>query len=100
MSDQDPYTAARSAAGRIGGQALYLAAGVADTVLERAEAAARAMRGLAARSDLADLVEDGLSSLTARGRIAVRRVSQTPETNMEHLARRAAAHADAAGADA
>jgi hypothetical protein len=100
MQEQDPYSAAREMAGQFGGRAVYLAAGLADTALERVESTARALRGLSGRSDLGGLFGDGLDSLAARGEIAVKRVARTSPPHMEYLAQRAAARMRADAADA
>lgn len=76
---------------------LYLVAGLADAVLERANDAARTVLR---RADLTELVDDGLESLTTRGKIAVDRVSQSVPAHMERLAQRAAARRRSPDADA
>lgn len=76
--------------GALGEQVLHIAAGLSDLALEQAENAARTMRSLLRRSDLRDLVEDGLGSLAARGDLAIKRTAPSREPHMEFLARRAA----------
>jgi hypothetical protein len=82
------------------GRAWYVAAGIADTVLERAEGAARSLRGALRRSDLSDLVADGVADLASRGRIATARVTQSSGPHIEQVAQRAAARLRSDGADA
>jgi hypothetical protein len=88
--------------GRRSDEAVLLAAGAVDLVLEQAEGALRRVRSLLGRSDLGELARDARRDLVARGRNSgldpVRAVSAPP--HLELLARRARARVDRAGADA
>ncbi|GAA2247788.1 hypothetical protein GCM10010232_38810 [Streptomyces amakusaensis] len=83
--------------GQVGGrradEAVLLAAGVADLVLEQAESALRRVRGLLGRSDLSELAADARRDLLARGRNSGLDTSAfaPQEAHLELLARRAKA---------
>nr|WP_190126629.1 hypothetical protein [Streptomyces inusitatus] len=91
-------------AGEVGGrradEAVLLAAGVADLVLEQAEGALRRVRGLLGRSDLSELAADARRDLVARGRNSGLDTSAfaLSEAHLELLARRAQARVRREGA--
>ncbi|MET9294679.1 polyprenyl synthetase [Streptomyces sp. NPDC003077] len=69
--------------------AALLAVGIADLVFERLRHAADRGQLLLRRSDLRDLLADGMSELRARGELASRRVTPSTENYLEVMARRA-----------
>ncbi|OKI03425.1 hypothetical protein A6A06_39425 [Streptomyces sp. CB02923] len=75
-----------------------LAVGIADFALERLRDAADRGRHLLHRSDLRDLLADGLNDLRARGELASRRVTPDTGNHLEVMACRAAQRAAAADA--
>ncbi|MFH9424202.1 hypothetical protein [Streptomyces sp. NPDC017529] len=78
--------------------AALLAVGIADLALERLRHAADRGQQLLRRSDLRDLLADGMNDLRARGELASRRVTPDTENYLEVMARRAAKRAGAAEA--
>jgi hypothetical protein len=84
------------------GQVGLLALGAVDLVLDQVRQAADRGQGAVRRSDLRELVEDGLQDLKVRGELASRRVAASDSENyLELMARRAidrTARADAASA--
>ncbi|MFI8372317.1 polyprenyl synthetase [Streptomyces sp. NPDC085466] len=83
-------------------QALLLAAGLADLVVETIGGAAGSLRSLLGRADAADLAQDAAADLRARGRLALDRLTPDRDgaaglAHMEVLAREAAARRAAAG---
>ncbi|MEV5595283.1 polyprenyl synthetase [Streptomyces sp. NPDC052496] len=76
-------------------QVLLLAAGAADLVLDQVRQAADRGQGLLRRSDLRDLLADGVNELRARGELASRRVTPETENYLELMARRAVRRAGA-----
>ncbi|MFF0484656.1 polyprenyl synthetase [Streptomyces sp. NPDC004435] len=84
-------------------QALLLAAGLADLVVEAIGGAAGSLRSLLGRSDSADLARDAAADLRARGRLALDRLAPDGDgagglAHMEVLAREAVARRAAAPA--
>lgn len=75
-----------------------LAVGIADVALERLRRAADRGQQLLRRSDLRELVADGVDDLRARGELASRRVAPDTENYLEVMACRAAKRAGAAEA--
>lgn len=75
-----------------------LAVGIADLALERLRHAADRGQQLLRRSDLRDLLADGMNDLRARGELASHRVTPDTENYLEVMARRAAKRAGAAEA--
>ncbi|MFK8850754.1 polyprenyl synthetase [Streptomyces sp. Ac-502] len=73
-----------------------LAVGLADAALERLRRAADRGRQLLRRSDLRELVADGVHDLRARGELASRRVTPDTENYLEVMACRAVKRAQAA----
>ncbi|MFE6228995.1 MULTISPECIES: hypothetical protein [unclassified Streptomyces] len=85
------------------GQALLLAAGVADLVVGAVGTAAGTLRSLLGRADAGDIAQDAAADLRARGRIALDRLTPSGDgtgglAHMEVLAREAAARRAAAAA--
>ncbi|WP_318211781.1 MULTISPECIES: polyprenyl synthetase [unclassified Streptomyces] len=81
-------------AGRRGGageQAVLLVAGLADLAVGTLGSALGAVRGLARRSDTAELVAEAERDLTARGRLVLDRYAAAPPAHLEVLARHALA---------
>ncbi|MFF2780474.1 polyprenyl synthetase [Streptomyces sp. NPDC058052] len=77
-------------------QALLLAAGLADLVVDTIGGAAGSLRSLLGRSDSADLAHDAAADLRARGRLALDRLGPGRDgtgglAHMEVLAREALA---------
>ncbi|WP_157855812.1 hypothetical protein [Streptomyces aureocirculatus] len=67
-----------------------LALGAVDLVLDQLRQAAAGGQGAARRSDLRELVADGMRDLKARGELASRRVAAADSDNyLELMARRA-----------
>ncbi|WP_411111667.1 polyprenyl synthetase [Streptomyces sp. c-19] len=76
-------------AGRHGGpagQAVLLAAGLADVAVSALGSALGAVRGLAHRSDAAELVAEAERDLAARGRLVLDRCTTVPPAHLEVLA--------------
>lgn len=76
-------------AGRHGGpagQAVLLAAGLADVAVSALGSALSAVRGLAHRSDAAELVAEAERDLAARGRLVLDRYTAVPPAHLEVLA--------------
>ncbi|MFE5943972.1 polyprenyl synthetase [Streptomyces sp. NPDC056480] len=74
-----------------GEQAVLLAAGLADVAVSTLGSALGVVRGLARRSDAAELVSDAERDLTARGRLVLDRYAAAPPAHLEILARQALA---------
>ncbi|MEV4940436.1 polyprenyl synthetase [Streptomyces zaomyceticus] len=77
-------------AGRRGGpgeQAVLLVAGLADVAVGTLGSALGVVRGLARRSDTAELVSEAERDLTARGRLVLDRYASVPPAHLEVLAR-------------
>ncbi|MFI2235917.1 hypothetical protein [Streptomyces chrestomyceticus] len=66
-----------------------LAVGLADVVLERLRHAAEQGQQLLRRSDLRELLADGVNDLRARGELASRRATPDTENYLEVMASRA-----------
>ncbi|MGW1934390.1 polyprenyl synthetase [Streptomyces sp. NPDC001919] len=77
--------------GSSGEQAVLLAAGLADIAAGALGSALGAVRGLARRSDAAELVAEAERDLTARGRLVLDRYASAPPAHLEVLARHALA---------
>ncbi|MFJ4915501.1 MULTISPECIES: polyprenyl synthetase [unclassified Streptomyces] len=71
------------------GQAVLLAAGLADLAVSTLGTALGTVRGLLRRSDGAELAADAEHELTARGRLVLDRYAAVPPAHLEILARRA-----------
>ncbi|MFJ3590661.1 MULTISPECIES: polyprenyl synthetase [unclassified Streptomyces] len=71
------------------GQAVLLAAGLADLAVSTLGTALGTVRGLLRRSDGAELAADAERELTARGRLVLDRYAAAPPAHLEILARRA-----------
>ncbi|MFE4669219.1 hypothetical protein ACFRI7_28960 [Streptomyces sp. NPDC056716] len=71
------------------GQALLLAAGLADLAVSTLGTALGTVRGLLRRSDGAELAEQAERDLLARGRLALDRYTAAPPPHLEILARNA-----------
>ncbi|WP_199920456.1 hypothetical protein [Streptomyces katrae] len=67
-----------------------LAAGVADLALDQLRQSAERAQGVLRRSDLRDLLTDGVVELRKRGELATRRSGAGAENHLETMARRAA----------
>ncbi|MFH9725396.1 polyprenyl synthetase [Streptomyces sp. NPDC017254] len=77
-------------AGRRGGpgeQAVLLVAGLADVAVGTLGSAIGMVRGLARRSDTAELLTEAERDLTARGRLVLDRWATVPPAHLEVLAR-------------
>ncbi|KEF06582.1 MULTISPECIES: hypothetical protein [Streptomyces] len=70
-------------------QALLLAVGAADLVLDHVRQAAERGQGLLRRSDLRELLADGVDELRTRGELAARRVGPETDNYLELMACRA-----------
>jgi hypothetical protein len=83
----------REAGGRDGldGQAVLLAAGLADLTVSTLGSAVGTLRGLLRRSDTAELTAQAENELMARGRLALDRYAAAPPAHLEILARHAQA---------
>ncbi|MEV0844907.1 polyprenyl synthetase [Streptomyces sp. NPDC049954] len=79
------------ARGGLDGQAVLLAAGLADLAVSGLGSAFGAVRGLLRRSDAAELAAQAERDLTARGRLALDRYASAPPAHLETLARHALA---------
>ncbi len=87
-------------AGRRGGsdgQALLLAAGLADLAVSTVGSVLGTVRGLLRRSDAAELAADAENELATRGRLVLDRYAAVPPAHLEILARRALARKAAGG---
>ncbi|MFF1298056.1 MULTISPECIES: polyprenyl synthetase [unclassified Streptomyces] len=79
------------------GQALLLAAGLADLAVSTVGSVLGTVRGLLRRSDAAELAADTENELAARGRLVLDRYAAVPPAHLEILARRALARKAAGG---
>ncbi|KQX50063.1 MULTISPECIES: hypothetical protein [unclassified Streptomyces] len=70
-----------------GEQAVLLAAGLADVAVSTLGSALGLVRGLARRSDTAEMVADAEQDLMARGRLVRDRYAAVPPAHLEVLAR-------------
>ncbi|MDV9193064.1 polyprenyl synthetase [Streptomyces sp. SR27] len=70
-----------------GEQAVLLVAGLADVAVSTLGSALGLVRGLARRSDTAELVADAEQDLMARGRLVRDRYAAVPPAHLEVLAR-------------
>ncbi|KAA6212351.1 hypothetical protein CP973_23295 [Streptomyces albofaciens JCM 4342] len=70
-------------------QALLLAVGVADLVLDHVRQAAERGQGLLRRSDLREILADGVGELRTRGELATRRITPDTDNYLELMACRA-----------
>jgi hypothetical protein len=73
------------------GQAVLLAAGLADLTVSTLGSAVGTLRGLLRRSDTAELTAQAENELMARGRLALDRYAAAPPAHLEILARHAQA---------
>ncbi|MFD9486819.1 polyprenyl synthetase [Streptomyces sp. NPDC059991] len=73
------------------GQALLLAAGLADLAVSTLGSALGTVRGLLRRSDAAELASEAEHDLMARGRLLLDRYAAAPPAHLEVLARHALA---------
>jgi hypothetical protein len=69
------------------GQAVLLAAGLADLTVSTLGSAVGKLRGLLRRSDTAELTAQAENELMARGRLALDRYAAAPPAHLEILAR-------------
>ncbi|MFJ4283411.1 polyprenyl synthetase [Streptomyces massasporeus] len=83
--------------GGLDGQALLLAAGLADLAVGTVGSALGTVRGLLRRSDAEELAADAEHELVARGRLVLDRYTAVPPAHLEILARRALARKAAGG---
>ncbi|WP_434587312.1 polyprenyl synthetase [Streptomyces sp. A5-4] len=72
--------------GGLDGQALLLAAGLADLTVSTIGSALGAVRGLLRRSDAAELAAETEHDLMARGRLVLDRYAAVPSAHLEILA--------------
>ncbi|MEU9917455.1 polyprenyl synthetase [Streptomyces sp. NPDC051001] len=79
------------------GQALLLAAGLADLAVSTVGSVLGTVRGLLRRSDAAELAAGAENELAARGRLVLDRYAAVPPAHLEILARRALARKAAGG---
>jgi hypothetical protein len=79
------------------GQALLLAAGLADLAVSTVGSVLGTVRGLLRRSDAAELAADAENELAMRGRLVLDRYAAVPPAHLEILARRALARKAAGG---
>ncbi|MFI6375785.1 polyprenyl synthetase [Streptomyces sp. NPDC050546] len=79
------------------GQAVLLAAGLADLAVSTVSSAVGTVRGLLRRSDAVELAADAEHELVARGRLALDRYAAVPPAHLEILARHAQARRAAGG---
>jgi hypothetical protein len=77
--------------GGVDGQALLLAAGLADLVVSTVGSALWTVRGVLRRSDAAELAAEAEHDLMARGRLVLDRYAAAPPAHLEVLARHALA---------
>ncbi|UKY48525.1 polyprenyl synthetase [Streptomyces inhibens] len=68
------------------GQAMLLAAGLADLAVSTLGSAFGAVRGLLRRSDAAELAAEAEQDLVARGRLVLDRYASAPPAHLEVLA--------------
>lgn len=80
------------------GQAVLLAAGLADLAVSTAGSALGAVRGFLRRSDAAELATEAERDLMARGRLVLDRYAAPPPAHLEILARAAVERRAADGA--
>jgi hypothetical protein len=73
------------------GQAVLLAAGLADLTVSTLGSAVGKLRGLLRPSDTAELTAQAENELMARGRLALDRYAAAPPAHLEILARHAQA---------
>jgi hypothetical protein len=73
------------------GQAVLLAAGLADLTVSTLGSAVGTLRGLLRRSDTAELTAQAENELMARGRLTLDRYAAAPPAHLEILARHAQA---------
>ncbi|MDJ0382730.1 hypothetical protein [Streptomyces sp. G-G2] len=71
----------------------YLAAGVADMALDQLRESTERAQGVLRRSDLRELLNDGVVELRKRGELATQRAAAGSENYLETMARRAAERA-------
>ena len=83
--------------GGLGGQALLLAAGLADLAVGTVGSALGTVRGLLRRSDAEELAAEAEHELVARGRLVLDRYAAVPPAHLEILARRVLARKAASG---
>jgi hypothetical protein len=83
--------------GGLEGQALLLAAGLADLAVSTLGSALGTVRGLLRRSDAAELAAEAEHDLMARGRLVLDRYEAVPPAHLEILARHALARKAADG---
>ncbi|MFF4958795.1 polyprenyl synthetase [Streptomyces sp. NPDC001222] len=81
--------------GGLDGQALLLAAGLADLAVSTLGAALGTVRGLLRRSDAAELAAEAEHDLMARGHLVLDRYVAVSPAHLEILARHALARRDA-----
>jgi hypothetical protein len=77
--------------GGLDGQALLLAAGLADLAVSTLGSALGTVRGLLRRSDAVELAAEAEHELVARGRLVLDRYAAVPPAHLEILARQARA---------
>ncbi|WP_326692150.1 MULTISPECIES: polyprenyl synthetase [unclassified Streptomyces] len=77
--------------GGVDGQALLLAAGLADLAVSTLGSALGTVRGMLRRSDAAQLAAEAEQDLMARGRLVLDRYAAVPPAHLEILARHALA---------
>lgn len=87
-------TDTRESVGGPGGQAVLLAAGLADLAVTTVAAAFTSVRGLLRRSDTAELAAEAEQDLAARGRLVLDRYATAPPAHLEVLARHVIAQRD------
>ena len=83
--------------GGLDGQALLLAAGLADLAVGTVGSALGTVRGLLRRSDAEELAAEADHELVARGRLVLDRYAAVPPAHLEILARRVLARKAASG---
>lgn len=83
--------------GGLDGQALLLAAGLADLAVSTVGSALGTVRGLLRRSDAEELAAEAEHELVARGRLVLDRYAAVPPAHLEILARRVLARKAASG---
>ncbi|MGW6316481.1 polyprenyl synthetase [Streptomyces sp. NPDC055099] len=77
--------------GGLDGQAVLLAAGLADLAVSTLGSALGTVRGMLRRSDTAELATEAERELLARGRLVLDRYATVPPPHLEKLARQALA---------
>lgn len=83
--------------GGLDGQALLLAAGLADLAVSTVGSALGTVRGLLRRSDAEELAAEAEHELVARGRLVLDRYAAVPPAHLEILAQRVLARKAASG---